>query len=127
MKRRILVVDDNLDAAVMLSRLLVLLGHEVQIARDGNSAILLARSMRPEFVVLDIGLPGADGFQVAEMLRRDPGIDGAKIIAVTGRGSAEDVQRAREAGIDQYLLKPVDLPFLESLFGNAGAAPKKRL
>ena len=118
-KRRILVVDDNVDAAVSLSRLLAVLGHEVQVARDGASAVYMARSMRPEVVLLDIGLPGADGFQVAEMLRREAGMASAKIIAVTGGGREDDRQRSQESGFDHYLLKPVDIGFLESLLGNA--------
>jgi CheY-like chemotaxis protein len=118
-KRRILVVDDNLDAALSLSRLIALLGHDVNVARDGNSALFIARSMRPDFVLLDIGLPGSDGFQVAEALRREPGLGALKIIAVTGRGEEEDRERSQEAGIDYYLLKPIDVPFLESLLGKA--------
>lgn len=118
-KRRILVVDDNMDAAVSLSRLLATLGHEVQVARDGPSAVYLARSMRPDVVLLDIGLPGADGFQVAQMLRREAGMASARIIAVTGGGREDDRQRSQESGFDHYLLKPVDIGFLESLLGNA--------
>jgi CheY-like chemotaxis protein len=118
-KRRILVVDDNLDAALSLSRLIALLGHDVNVARDGNSALFIARSMRPDFVLLDIGLPGSDGFQVAEALRREPGLGTLKIIAITGRGEEEDRERSQQAGIDYYLLKPVDIPFLESLLGKA--------
>ena len=118
-KRRILVVDDNVDAAVSLSRLLALLGHEVQVARDGTSAIYTARSMRPDVVLLDIGLPGADGFQVAQMLRREAGMGALKIIAVTGGAREDDRQRSQECGIDHYVLKPVDFGFLESLLGNA--------
>ena len=118
-KRRILVVDDNLDAALSLSRLIALLRHDVNVARDGNSALFIARSVRPDIVVLDIGLPGSDGFQVAEALRREPGLGALKIIAVTGRGEEEDRERSQEAGIDYYLLKPVDVPFLESLLGKA--------
>lgn len=95
------------------------MGHDLQIARDGNSALVTARSMRPEFVVLDIGLPGLDGFQVAEMLRREAGMAEVKIIAVTGHGREDDRERSHHAGIDHYLLKPVDPSFLESLFGNA--------
>jgi CheY-like chemotaxis protein len=118
-KRRILVVDDNLDAALSLSRLIALMGHDVNVARDGSSALFIARSWRPEFVLLDIGLPGTDGFHVAEALRREPGLAALKIIAVTGRGEEEDRERSQEAGIDYYLLKPVDVPFLESLLGKA--------
>ena len=118
-KRRILVVDDNLDAALSLSRLIALLGHDVNVARDGNSALFIARSMRPDFVLLDIGLPGSDGFQVAAALKREPGLAALKIIAVTGRGEEEDRERSQQAGIDYYLLKPIDVPFLESLLGKA--------
>ena len=82
-KRRILVVDDNLDAAVSLSRLIALLGHDVNVARDGNAALFIARSVRPDFVLLDIGLPGSDGFQVAEAL--GAGLSALKIITVLGR------------------------------------------
>ena len=120
-KRRILVVDDNVDAAVSLSRLLAILGHEVQVARDGPSAVYLARSMRPDVVLLDIGLPGADGFQVAEILRRETDTASMKIIAVTGGGREDDRQRSQESGFDHYLLKPVEIGFLESLLGNAAA------
>ena len=120
-KRRILVVDDNLDAALSLSRVIALLGHDVNVARDGGSALFIARSMRPDFVLLDIGLPGTDGFQVAEALRRGAGLAALKIIAVTGRGEEADRERSQHAGIDHYLLKPVDLVFLESLLGKAAA------
>jgi CheY-like chemotaxis protein len=122
-KRRTLVVDDNIDAAESLSRFLELLGHEVQVARDGNGAIALARSMRPEFVFLDIGLPGYDGFQVAEILRREPGLASVRIIAITGHGREEDRQRSLAAGIEYHLVKPVDFNFIESLVGNAAAKP----
>ena len=118
-KRRVLVVDDNLDAALSLCRVLALMGHEVLVARDGPHALVTSRSFRPSFIVLDIGLPGLDGFQVAEALRREPAVAAATIIAVTGRGEDTDRQRALAAGIDHYLLKPVDAQFLESLIGHA--------
>lgn len=122
-KRRILVVDDNLDAAVSLCRFLETLGHDAYVARTGYEAVDLARRLRPEFVMLDIGLPGFDGFQVAETLRRDPALASARIIAVTGHGREEDRERSRAAGIDYHLLKPIDLQFLESLVGNAAGKP----
>ena len=122
-KLRILVVDDNLDAAVSLARLIALMGHDVNVARDGSSALFTARSMRPDFVLLDIGLPGSDGFQVAEALRREPGLASVRIIAVTGHGADKDRERSQEAGIDHYLLKPVDVAFLASLFGKVAARP----
>jgi CheY-like chemotaxis protein len=117
----VLVVDDNIDAAESLSRFLVLLGHEV--LRTETPPSLLARSMRPKFVFLDIGLPGYDGFQVAEILRREPALASVKIIAITGHGREEDRQQSLAAGIDYQLVKPIDLNFIESLIGNATATP----
>lgn len=122
-RRRILVVDDNLDAGVSLCRFLGLLGHETHLARTGNEALELAQRVTPEFVLLDIGLPGYDGFEVAAALRRDPKLGSTKIIAVTGHGREEDRERSRQAGIDLHLLKPIDLKFLESLVGNAEKSP----
>jgi DNA-binding response OmpR family regulator len=117
MVRRILVVDDNLDAATTLARILRLDGHEVDVAHDGAAALSSARRLRPEFVFLDIGLPGMDGFQVAESLRREPGLERMKVIAVTGSASEDDRRRLRDAGVDYYLVKPVDMDLVVSLVG----------
>ena len=105
---RILVVDDNVDTARGMARLLKLLGHDVQTAHDGPSALDAARTLRPEFVLLDIGLPGMDGYEVARRLRRGGVLQGAVIIAVSGYGQDEDRRRSREAGFDHHLVKPVD-------------------
>jgi CheY-like chemotaxis protein len=115
--RRILVVDDNPDMLVSLSQALHLLGHECYVARDGYEAIVAALRIRPDVVLLDIALPGLDGFAVAQRLRQEPALRQIQIIAVTGHGNSEDRIRAMEAGIDQHVLKPVDPIFLESLFG----------
>jgi CheY-like chemotaxis protein len=115
--RRVLVVDDNPDSAGAIAFLLKLSGHEVQIAHDGAGAIALARRMRPDFLFLDLGLPGMDGFEVARQLKAEPGFDGMRIIAVTGSGNEDDRQRSREAGIEAFLVKPVDPSFLDSLLG----------
>jgi PAS domain S-box-containing protein len=112
---RILVVDDNKDTADGLVRLLKLLGNEVQMAHDGTSAIDLARIHKPEFVLLDIGLPGMDGYQVAQKLREEPCCKAAIVIAVSGYGQDEDRRRSREAGFDHHLVKPVDFDALISL------------
>lgn len=117
---RVLVVDDNADAANSLAAILRLSGHDVHIASDGHSAVQIAMRVRPHLVLLDIGLPGLDGFAVARRLRQEFSLDGLMIIAVTGKGEEDDHRRALEAGIDQYLLKPVDPVFLESLFGKGG-------
>ena len=92
-------------------------GHEVHEARDGFAATELARRVRPDFMFLDLGLPGLDGLSVARQLRSDPQMNRMRIVAMTGSGREEDRQAAREAGIDQYLLKPVDLEFIRSLLG----------
>jgi CheY-like chemotaxis protein len=116
--RRVLVADDNIDAADSIAALLSLSGHEVQIAHDGHAAVRLALRFRPEFIFLDLGMPGLDGFAVAQRLRAEPGFDTVRIIAVTGYGTEQDRRRCLEAGFDQHYLKPVDPKFLESLLGN---------
>jgi two-component system CheB/CheR fusion protein len=116
--RRVLVVDDNVDSAASIAAFLKLSGHEVRMAHDGTAAIEAARQMRPEFVFLDLGLPGMDGFEVARRLRMEPGVQGARIIALSGFGQEADRQRSLEAGIDQHLVKPADLSFLASLLGS---------
>jgi len=113
----VLLVDDNGDAVAVIAAWLKRAGHEVHEARDGFAAVELARNVRPDFVFLDLGLPGLDGLDVARRLRSDPQLSGARIIAMTGSGREGDRQAAREAGFDQYLLKPVDLEFIRSLLG----------
>jgi len=105
---RILVVEDNADTAESMARLLRLLGYEVQIAHDGPRAIEMALRQRPDFVLLDIGLPGMDGYEVAVRLRQEASCQDAVLIAISGYGRSEDRQRSREAGIDHHLIKPID-------------------
>jgi CheY-like chemotaxis protein len=112
---RILVVDDNVDMATSLARLLKLLGNDVQVAHHGKAAIETARAFRPEFVLLDIGLPGMDGYQVAASLRNDGCCENSVIVAVSGYGQEEDRRRAREAGFHHHLVKPVDFGALRAL------------
>jgi signal transduction histidine kinase len=112
---RILVVEDNEDTALGLARLLELLGNEVRTAHDGRSALAAARSLRPHFVLLDIGLPGMDGYEVASALRREEGLEDVVIIAVSGYGQEEDRRRALAAGFDHHLVKPVALDSLAPL------------
>jgi len=116
--RRVLVVDDNIDAAHSIAALLSLSGHEVRIAHDGHAAVRLALSFRPEFIFLDLGMPGLDGFAVAQRLRAEPGFESVRIIAVTGYGTEQARPRCLEAGFDQHHLKPVDPKFLASLLSN---------
>ena len=114
---RVLVVDDNVDQAGTTAWLLKLSGHEVHVAHDGSAALDAARRCHPEYIFLDIGLPGMDGYEVARLLRADPAFAATRIIAVTGYGRAEDHRRSLGAGIDLHLLKPLDPAFLESLLG----------
>jgi CheY-like chemotaxis protein len=105
---RILVVDDRADTVVSLAKLLEIFGHEVRTARDGPGAVVAALDWRPEFILLDLGLPGLDGYQVAARLKQEPSCRASVIIAVTGYGQVEDRQRSRGAGIDYHLVNPVD-------------------
>jgi len=105
---RILVVDDNRDTALALSKLLEVLGHDVRTAYDGPSALALARRQRPDYVLLDIGLPGLDGYKVAAELRKDLDCRDTVIIAVSGYGQEEDRRRSQEAGFDHHLVKPIN-------------------
>jgi PAS domain S-box-containing protein len=112
---RVLLVEDNLDAAEALSELLRMWGHEVEVAHDGVSALRAARTVEPDVVLLDIGLPGMDGYEVARELRAIPGLAAARLIALTGYGQESDRRRSSLAGVDHHLVKPVDLERLRAL------------
>jgi signal transduction histidine kinase/CheY-like chemotaxis protein len=114
-KRAILVVDDNETAARALGRLLELRGHSVSIVYNGLDAVERAREAQPDIIVLDIGLPDIDGYEVTRILRGDPNFPSA-IIALTGYGQEEDKQRALESGFNWHLTKPVGLRELERVF-----------
>jgi len=107
--RRILIVDDNTDAAHSLASLQRRRGHETRIAFTGPDALTAAAEFLPEVVLLDIGLPGMDGFNVARQLRAMPALSGAFIVAMSGYGREEDLMEAKLAGFDEYLVKPIDL------------------
>jgi CheY-like chemotaxis protein len=107
-RRRILVVDDNVDGAESLALLLELGGHEIATAHGGREALAVAATFAPDVVLLDIGLPELDGYEVARRLRADPRTAGARLIALTGWGSDADKQRSHDAGFDAHLTKPVD-------------------
>lgn len=104
---RVLVVDDNLDAAQSLTMLLRAAGHDVRTAHDGPTALTTALDFKPQVVLLDIGLPGLDGFEVAKRIRQLPDLRGVVLAAMTGYGQETDLQRSREAGFDHHLVKPV--------------------
>jgi CheY-like chemotaxis protein len=110
---RILIIDDNKDLATSLARLLKLLGHEVEVVFDGHTGIEAVGTFNPEVILLDIGLPSFDGYQVARTLRQDGCI--STIIAVSGYGQEEDRRRSQEAGIDHHVTKPVDVKTITAL------------
>jgi PAS domain S-box-containing protein len=107
-RRRVMVVDDNRDAADSLAVLLTLSGHEVRAAYDGPAALALAGEFRPSLVFLDIGMPGMDGYDVARHLRGEPALDGIALVALTGWGQDGDRRRASAAGFDRHLVKPIE-------------------
>jgi len=114
-RRRILVVDDNIDAAESLGLLLRQMGHDVQIAHDGHAALEAARNNRPQLVLLDVSMPGVDGYSVVERLRKDERLDKVRFIAVTGTSGDEARRRSHEAGFEEHLVKPVDIETLRRL------------
>jgi CheY-like chemotaxis protein len=115
---RVLLVDDNVAAVQAAALLLEQWGHEVRVAADGPAAILAARKWHPNVVLLDIGLPGMDGFEVAGILRRDPALRGCRIIAMSALYREGDDARLAAAHLDQLIRKPLDLVFLRSFLGN---------
>jgi CheY-like chemotaxis protein len=114
-RRRILVVDDSVDAAEALGELLRDFGHEVATAHDGPKALDSARLHRPEVVLLDIGMPEMDGYEVAKRMREELGLGDALLVALSGHGEDRDRRLAREAGFDQHVTKPVDAARLVEL------------
>jgi CheY-like chemotaxis protein len=112
----IVVVDDNDDAASSLATLLELSGHHVRTAPDGPRALDECRTRQPDVVLLDIGLPGMDGYEVARRLKEMPAMADAILIAITGYGQADDVARSRKAGFDHHLVKPIEPGNLMALF-----------
>jgi PAS domain S-box-containing protein len=119
--RRVLVVDDNADAATMLKLLLEMKGHEVRTAHDASTALAEAHQYRPDIMLLDIGLPGMNGFEVARRLRSQPDLTGLVLVALTGYGQENDRRLSREVGFDHHLVKPVDITALDAILaGKAG-------
>ncbi|MES2941228.1 MAG: response regulator [Pseudomonadota bacterium] len=106
--RKVLVVDDNVDAANTLEALLGMDGFEVTTVYDGVAAVAAAKTARPDVVVMDIGMPGMDGYDAARMIRQQPGGEKMVLIALTGWGQSSDIQRASQAGFNHHLVKPVD-------------------
>ncbi|HEX7181781.1 MAG TPA: ATP-binding protein [Thermoanaerobaculia bacterium] len=120
---KILIVEDNVDSADMLSVMLKLGGHEVRTAHDGPAALEAARSFQPQAVLCDIGLPGMNGYEVAARLRERPEFERTPLIALTGYGQEEARRRAREAGFDHHIVKPVEPDALAALLDSLRSAP----
>ena len=114
-RRKILVIDDNVDAATTVAKLLTVWGHDVQVAFDGNAALAMVRSFRPEIMLLDIGLPGMSGYEVAKQIRSDASFEKMKIAALTGYGQSEDRERSFAVGCDFHVTKPLDPDILAAL------------
>jgi CheY-like chemotaxis protein len=117
--RTILIADDNIDAAESLGEFLKASGHSVHVTHDGASAISNAARIRPEVVILDIGMPAMDGYQVAQCLRTEVGLTSSMLIAVTGYAQERDCVSAHNAGFDHHFAKPLDIGKLSSLLNNA--------
>ena len=127
-RQQILVVEDNEDAREMLCALVRLLGHEVHDASDGASAVEMALNLRPDLSLIDIGLPGVDGYEVARRIRSDPRGRALRLVAITGYGRREDRERALGGGYDEHLVKPVDPDRLAKVLAGpscGGAPPMK--
>ncbi len=116
--KRVLVVDDNRDSAESMRMLLEYMGADVRVASDGREALQAFDAYDPAVVLLDIGMPGMDGYEVARAIRARSPARRAAIVALTGWGQAEDRRRSREAGFDHHLVKPADLAALQSLLGS---------
>ena len=117
--RRVLVIDDNADGAQSLAQVIELLGHEVEVAFDGPSALALARQSRPDVVLCDIGLEGMSGYDIARALRAESG-SRMRLVAVSGYAQPGDVRRALDAGFDRHLAKPADVAEIERLLASGG-------
>ena len=122
-RRRVLIADDNRDGAEIMAMLLDQFGYDVQLAFTGPDAVAAAEKYHPHVAILDIGMPGMNGYEVAQRIRAAPWGESIMLIAVTGWGQDEDKRKAHDAGFNQHLIKPVDPNILESLMAAAAAAP----
>ena len=115
MSKRVLIADDNLDAAESLQLWLQLAGHDVQIAATGTQALKIAAAFRPDVALLDLGMPDLSGFDVARRIREAPWGSGIVLVALTGWGEDDDKKRSTEAGFDHHLTKPIPPDAIEEL------------
>jgi CheY-like chemotaxis protein len=120
----VLLVEDNVDMANIFAMYLRSLGHVVRTAHEGRAAVEAAMEFLPQVVLLDIGLPGMDGYAVARRMRKEPALQGAVLVAMTGYGTESDRQRSLKAGFDHHLVKPADHAELRRIFAGAAEAAK---
>jgi len=118
-QKRVLIVEDNQDAGEMYRLLVELAGHEAMLAENGKRGLELLKSIRPDIALVDIGLPGLDGYEVARRFRAEPGGDRVLLVALTGYSASTDRDRSRQAGFDLHLVKPVDPQALKLLLDGA--------
>jgi CheY-like chemotaxis protein len=116
---RILVTDDNRDAANSMAMLLKLGGHQVDTAYNGIEAVQKAEANRPDVILLDLGMPGKNGYEVCRSIRQAPWGKGIRIVALTGWGQEQDRQKTRDAGFDHHLVKPVTAGALNDALASA--------
>ena len=122
---RVVVIEDHVDTAELMREILSEAGHDVKVAYSGEEGVEAARSLPAEVILCDVGLPDIDGYEVARRLRADAATCGARLIALTGYDGDEEQQRAREAGFDRHVVKPVDPFMLETLLGSASPQAKR--
>jgi CheY-like chemotaxis protein len=118
--RRVLVVDDNRDAADTLSAMLQMLGVDARVAYDGKAALEAVEGFRPAVVVLDLGMPGMDGYAVARAIRERAELNDVRLVALTGWGQERDRASTRQAGFDHHLIKPVDIDAMQAVLERLG-------
>jgi DNA-binding response OmpR family regulator len=111
----VLVIEDDVDGGDSLKALLERADHRVTVCKDGRSGLIQARNATPDAIILDIGLPDSNGYEIARLLRSDAAFADTLFVALTGFGSAEDRRRAKEAGFDHHLTKPIDFESLKSI------------
>jgi CheY-like chemotaxis protein len=125
-RRRVLIVDDDVDAAEMLAQALKDAGHEVREEHDGTSALVAAAQFQPDVVLLDLGLPGMGGIEVARRLRAYPQLAGVRIVALTGSSQPAERTRSAAVGIESHLVKPVDLDTVMDAIGASRAGARSK-
>jgi CheY-like chemotaxis protein len=121
----VLVVDDNRDGADSMAEMLRLLGHEAHTAHDGPEGVEAAGRLRPDLVLMDVGMPRLNGLDATRLIRRQPWGGGVRVVALTGWGQEGDRERSRDAGCDAHLVKPVGLSELEKLLADLARRPPR--